>query len=160
MDWNVEFWWFLVNVVVAAMGPWIANFVLWRLDHISDRTAEWRQWDAYRDGQLGFVAVGWSAAALYDIATHPTLWPNPNPGIVQMGLIIAIVGGALFAAKGARDPVRGTLPAAPHGVSFGRRLWDRLMFYQAFTFTLGFTLLSLVLMLVEHANVALNEAQK
>jgi len=32
MDWNVEFWWGLVNVVVAAMGPWIANWFLWRLD--------------------------------------------------------------------------------------------------------------------------------
>jgi len=159
MDWSIEGWWVLVNVVVAALGPWIANIVLWGLELIGDPTAEWRQGDAYRDGQMGFVAVGWSAAALYDIATHPKLWPNPNPGLTQMGLIIAIVGGALFAAAGARKPVVGRLPAAIAGQSLWARVKRRFFFYQAFSLTLFFSLLSLFLMLAVHFNVALSEAK-
>jgi hypothetical protein len=76
-----------------------------------------------------------------------------------MGLIIAIVGGALFAAAGARKPVMGQLPAAVAGQTKAARLKQRLFFYQAFSLTLFFSLLSLCLMLAVHFNVAMSEAK-
>lgn len=155
VKWDVESWWIAVNIVVAGGGPWLANFVLFLLEHNSAETAnkpnvKWDPWNAYRDGQLGFVAVGWAAAALYDVGTHKCMPAFTNPGWVQLALGACIVGGALFAAQGARKPEKQKFVPTR---SFPKGLTDRLKFYSIFSLTSFFALLTLISMVIIHFKV-------
>lgn len=155
MDWSVESWWLAVNVIVAGAGPWLANLLLFIIEHNNADTAnkaqvKWGPWDAYRDGQLGFVAVGWAAAALYDVGTHKCMPTYANPGWTELALGSCIVGGALFAAQGARKPVKGIFAKTKNWLG---GFVERVKFYPVFSLTLFFALVSLGFMLNIHFTV-------
>jgi hypothetical protein len=156
MEGHTELWWWIVNVGAAASAPFWANLLLSGLERFGG-TLKVDMWSAYRDGQLGFVALGWGAAGLYDISTHTSVWPNPNPGFVQAGLTIAIVFGALFAAAGARHQVK--IPFVPQKSGFFAKASERFVYFLACSVTLIMATLALYLMWKVHHEIVAVEGR-
>lgn len=146
----MDFWWLMVNVFLAAAAPFLLNLLLWALNG-----GDSMMFAAYTDGELGFVAVGWCAAALYDMVTHPTIFPHPGNWQVYFGVVMALAG--LFAAKGGRDPVRTPLPALTPAqkttMGFSKRLWRRIKWFKTASWSIVFGVLSLAGMLYVHVSL-------
>lgn len=144
----MDFWWLIVNVILAAGAPFLANLLQWALDGGKPMLLS-----AYRDGQLGFVAVGWCAAALYDIAGHPTVFPHKGNWQVFFGMMLAL--SALFAAKGGREPVLTPLPAIPVGTTLNwwELLKRRIKHFKTASWSVGLGVLSLIGMLLVHLSL-------
>ena len=158
MKLELEIWWFVVNVFAVAAGPWIANSIVFLIVRRLDPTEQWDPWRAYREDQMGFVAMGWATTALYEIASRETLLSHV--GFIQVVLGFCIAFGALFAAGGARQPVD---PATCETADRDAGIWNRLKvwadFYQFFTFSLIACLVSFVLLYIIHVNNASHLAE-
>lgn len=134
MDWGG---WFASNVLVGAFAPlvviWIGHFARmlahgqWTIDYFAP----------YRDGQLGFVVLGWVAGALAEIVKyavkHPQLWEL----LTCLVLMVPAFFGALVAAVGSLVPVQRPNPAPP-------TVWAWMRHYLAFSTSVGLCVLVLL----------------
>jgi hypothetical protein len=128
--------WLIVNIAIPIGAPICAmtGLKLFPAEGPPDE-AKWKRsiWVPFRDGQLAFLAIGWIAAAAYELVNERTLvaknLPEFGEGVVvgMLGLATAfsalcVTGGAVFPAEfvsktkpvaNAETAVVGSPPVAP-----------------------------------------------
>jgi hypothetical protein len=124
---NVKDWpWFWITVFLAVAAPFFGSLLVYGIDLLSRKKGTKLEWAApYRDGQLGYVVVGWCAAALLEVYQVTDKVQNLHDANlidpVKYGQIEAFISswefayvigccmigalGALVAALGAANPV-------------------------------------------------------
>ncbi|KVH64482.1 hypothetical protein WS89_04145 [Burkholderia sp. MSMB1072] len=123
IDWGG---WLLSNVVVGAFAPLLLLWVIKFGRAIVHSTTPTDTFAPFRDGQLGFVALGWAAGAEAEIfkwaaSGHLAFWE------LWVGLLILIPAGvgALVAGLGSI--------ATPHTPAPAASIWAWMRTYLAFT---------------------------
>lgn len=123
IDWGG---WFLSNVIVGAFAPLILLWVIKFGRAIVHSTTPTDAFAPFRDGQLGFVALGWAAGAEAEIfkwaaSGHLAFWE------LWVGLLILIPAGvgALVAGLGSIATSHTPAPAGS--------VWAWMRTYLAFT---------------------------
>ncbi|WP_233889693.1 hypothetical protein [Paraburkholderia flagellata] len=141
---QIETGWFMVNVVVPALAPGIGAAIMIGMEKITEGDRDISLADPYIDGQLGYVSVGWCAAALLEIDHLQHCFPAAEYGGMHTGVWILLVLGGLIAAAGS---IKTDKP--DHTISTGRKRNGRIL---AFGSSLVVSVVTLALLLVIHTS--------
>jgi hypothetical protein len=106
--------WLLVNIGIPGLAPLVAILVikLFTLGHKeADPEKVWQRSISapYHDGQLSYVALGWVAAAAYEVVNNAPKIGNLPVGVLGWGVagfIVVFLGSAGCAAGGTIYPSR------------------------------------------------------
>ncbi|MEM5299933.1 hypothetical protein VSR82_37450 [Burkholderia sp. JPY481] len=135
--------WFGSNVLVGALAPLIILGCIWWFRRQLRRRDPVDFFAAFRDGQLGYVGLGWAAGAFAELVkamavAKAATWPMVIAGFL---LLIAAVFNGLNAGVNAigPEPLTGVAP-----ISIWSREWWFVR-YAAFTSSLFVAVVTLAL---------------
>lgn len=135
--------WFLITILLPIIGP-VAGYGFFKLLSISSAAAPVPNiLTLFKDGQLGWAALGFLSSALYDIRTQnpPGILVSASAsGLIEASLIFLIVMAVILAAGGAVFVV-------PTGVPAGARWY---LHYKTMVSSFVVTTLAVLLYMVVH----------
>jgi len=112
--------WFFVTVVVPLLAPFLLVPIFWILPISAHLKTDAKLVALAKDGQLCWVAMGYCASGLYDIAMRVIShahYDAASAATLFIGLVIVLVISAILAAGGAVFP---TLLRVPMGIAWHR----------------------------------------
>lgn len=92
--------WFAITILLPCLAPLIASLIFRLLPLPGHTRTPWL--NAFKDGQLCWIAIGLCASAQYELAQRP---PSPNDwtgGSISVLLVLSSLiaaGGAMFPTK-------------------------------------------------------------
>jgi hypothetical protein len=140
IDWGG---WVLSNVLIGAFFPLAAMGLMHLLKAIQKGTQAISYTAPFRDGQLGFVSVGWVVSALVEILKFSIKHPGTSLLVYTILLMLMAFVSALVAAAGAVSPVAA--PATPP-----KLWWPWILTYPAFSASAALCVLTLPLTAIVH----------
>ncbi|WP_413196325.1 hypothetical protein [Pararobbsia alpina] len=150
--------WGIASVWVPALSPMIGSMLILLTDDIRVRHDAHRTPSSevkallaapYVDGQLGYVALAWCAAGLFEMGTLRTCVPDTKYEMFAAFLYVGAFIGAMIAAAGA---VPGTLPLKKRGKSLPK-LPPRSLGGRPFLWSLGISVIACFLMSCVHTTL-------
>lgn len=137
--------WFIINIMVPIFAPLLVLCLFKPLPLQRENKENASLMRAVRDGQLGWIAVAFSASCTYDAATYIPKNGQVRPewlGWVQGGSIVILVASAFLAALGTVFPM-GTKPENEEQKNFISR-------YPLFASTAAMTAAAAIVFTVTH----------
>jgi hypothetical protein len=102
--------WALINIIVPIALPMLGLWLVsWTMPLTSSLREKTKPLVTVRDGQLGWLAVAWAAAAISDALSYMerTDHPLPSLGTLLMIEFFIVLGGMFVAAGGAVTALNG-----------------------------------------------------
>jgi hypothetical protein len=118
--------WFFINIVLPVAVP-AAFMLLARFANLPPEVADRTSLRTLvQDGQLGWVALSFSASCGYDVFAHllrasGALLPPAWVGMVLVASVVFIAASGFLAALGALFPAERSWPAMPGSAPWRRR---------------------------------------
>lgn len=140
IDWGG---WFFANVLIGAFFPVVAMALMHLLKKIQHGNQSISYTAPFRDGQLGFVCVGWVVSAIVEILKWSIEHPGTSLVVYTILLMASAFVSALVAAAGAVSPVAVPSVAPEPG-------WRWIGAYPAFTASAVLCVITLPLTAIIH----------
>lgn len=101
--------WFVVSICLPLLAPLFGLFILSRLPLPQSARSRLNYLVPFKDGQLCWIAIGFCASALYEVAVlapYRRAVPEAAAGWINGWLIVLLVTASLIAAGGSIFPTR------------------------------------------------------